>query len=81
MSDSVTASLIELLRCPQSQQRLALMSPDKLAALGLDCGAALVREDGRVCYPVENGFPNLLPDRAIALPVGEEPAPARLDPG
>ncbi len=78
---------LELLRCPESGQRLALASAEVLAGLealrregalsvpatapqwdpSLPLEAVLVREDGRVGYPVQGGIPILLPGHGFAL--------------
>jgi uncharacterized protein YbaR (Trm112 family) len=64
---TIDDELLAVLRCPESGQELRVATPDELAALALEPppDGALVREDGRVFYPVEDGFPILLLDRAI----------------
>lgn len=68
MSSPLSQEVIDLLQCPRSQQALHLASADELAqwashAEGLD--GLLINEDGTVAYPVEDGFPILLHDRAL----------------
>ncbi|XHR28824.1 MAG: hypothetical protein ACFUZC_23285 [Chthoniobacteraceae bacterium] len=78
---------LELLRCPESGQRLSLAPAEVLAGLealrcegvlsvpaaapqwdpALPLDAVLVREDGRVGYPVQGGIPILLPGHGFAL--------------
>ena len=57
--------LIALLRCPTSGQTLRIAPPEILAKVSLP--AALVREDGRVVYPIVDGIPLLLVDEAIRV--------------
>lgn len=65
--------MLELLRCPVTGQtlRMATASERKLFAPELE--SALIREDGRVIYPVKSGIPILLPTSAISL--RQEPSP------
>jgi uncharacterized protein YbaR (Trm112 family) len=57
--------LLELLCCPETRQPLRLATSEELARLGLD--AALVREDGRVAYPIRDAIPLLVLDEAVPL--------------
>jgi uncharacterized protein YbaR (Trm112 family) len=59
------AALLDLLCCPETRQPLREATADELSRLGLD--AALVREDGRVAYPICDGIPMLVPDEAMPL--------------
>ena len=80
-------ALLEILRCPETGQRLALAPPELVQSLedrrrkGLlktrslepqmslaePIEAALVREDGAVCYLIQKGVPLLLPDHGIVI--------------
>ena len=64
-ADMPCDDLIALLRCPTSGQKLRLAPPEVLARVSL--AAALVREDGRVVYPIVDGIPLLLVDDAIRV--------------
>jgi len=84
---SIAPELLELLRCPQTGQRLALAAPELLAQLEAQrhagtlalaaaqpqwdpaepLEAVLLREDGRVGYPVQGGIPILLPDHGFEI--------------
>lgn len=67
------ADLLSILCCPLTHQPLREALPDELAAFGSDLMAGLIREDGKVIYPVSNGIPLLLPGAAI--PVKPVPSP------
>ena len=61
----IDAAVLALLCCPLTHQPLRVASPDVLVRLQLD--AALVREDGRVAYPVRDGIPVLIAEEAVPL--------------
>ena len=60
--------LLAVLRCPVTRQALRPAPPELLARLDPPIEAALLREDGRVVYPVRNGIPVMLAGEAIMLP-------------
>lgn len=62
----IDADLLALLRCPLTMQPLRVAPPELLAQLRLD--AALIREDGRVAYPVRDGIPVMLAEEAVSIP-------------
>jgi uncharacterized protein len=77
----LSPELLEIVRCPETMQRLSMAPPELLdrlnaaplsnrsgnpAALPLEGG--LVREDGTVLYPIVHGIPVLLVDEAIGIP-------------
>lgn len=58
-------ALLELLCCPETRQPLRMATSEELARLGLH--AALVREDGRIAYPIRDEIPLLVLDEAVPL--------------
>ena len=58
-------ALLAMLVCPLTHQSLRVAPPEVLARLQLD--AALLRDDGRVAYPIRDGIPVLIAEEAIAL--------------
>ncbi len=63
----VAEEVLALIRCPQTRQRLRLATSEELARLPDAATEALIREDGRVAYPIRDGIPVLLIDAAITL--------------
>lgn len=62
------SELSALLRCPVTGQQLRIATPEELRALPEhDADGFLIREDGKVAYPVRNGIPSLLPESLIPL--------------
>jgi len=59
------AALLELLCCPETHQPLRFATTDELTHLSLE--SALLREDGRVAYPIRDGIPLLLVEEQIAI--------------
>ena len=61
--------MLGLVRCPLSGQPLRLASVEETQSFpALKAGqVAVIRQDGRVIYPVENGIPLLIPEEAISL--------------
>ena len=62
----IDPELLALLRCPETKQTLRVATPEELARVNLQAG--LVREDGRVIYPIQDGIPVLLREEAVTVP-------------
>ena len=64
-------ALLAILCCPASRQGLREATAEELARAATAAGAALeaglIREDGRVLYPIRNGIPVLIVDQGISL--------------
>ena len=69
----IHSDLLSILCCPVTHQPLREASREELQAFGSGLTAGLIREDGRVLYPVRNGIPHLVPGEAI--PLTPEPSP------
>lgn len=52
------AALLEILRCPETRQRLRPATPEECRKAGV--GEGLVREDGSALYPITDGIPCLV---------------------
>ncbi len=63
------ASLLDLVCCPETHQSLRFATADELSRLKSETppAAALLREDGRVAYPIRDGIPLLIIDEQIVL--------------
>ncbi len=61
----VEAGLLEILRCPETQQKLRPATAEECRQAG--CKAGLVREDGLVLYPITDGIPCLVKEAACRL--------------
>lgn len=61
------ASLLEILCCPETRQPLRFATTEELARLTPPPEAALVREDGRVAYPIRDRIPLLVIDEQLKL--------------
>ena len=59
------ASLLDLICCPETHQSLRFATTEELTRLSLD--SALLREDGRVAYPIRDGIPLLLVEEQLKL--------------
>jgi uncharacterized protein YbaR (Trm112 family) len=62
----IDPELLAILCCPETKQKLRLATPEELARVNLSAG--LIREDGRVIYPIRDGIPVLLLDEAVPVP-------------
>lgn len=71
MVSSMDASLLEILCCPVSRQALRVADAETLRRAAertsTTLSEGLLREDGRVLYPVKDGIPLLVPEEGIAL--------------
>jgi uncharacterized protein YbaR (Trm112 family) len=60
-------TLIDLLRCPLSGQSVRLASIEERAGLPAGLEGALVREDGKMAYPIRDGIPVLLAEEILPV--------------
>lgn len=80
----VDQSLLEILACPETKQKVALLDEARVAKINRSISAgqllnrsqkkidqtidsALIRADGKYCYPIRNDIPVMLIDEAIEL--------------
>ncbi|HZJ16845.1 MAG TPA: Trm112 family protein [Chthoniobacteraceae bacterium] len=61
----IDPELLALLRCPETKQTLRVATAEELAQVNLSAG--LIREDGRVIYPIRDGIPVLLLEEAVPM--------------
>jgi uncharacterized protein len=79
----LSPELLEIVRCPETMQRLSMAPPELLDRLNagplsnrsgnpatLPLEGGLLREDGTVLYPIVHGIPVLLIDEAVVIPQG-----------
>ena len=63
--------LLQILCCPLTRQPLRLADKDALndasAKVARPISEGLIREDGRMLYPISNGIPLLTPEEGISL--------------
>ena len=84
ISGTIAPELVELLRCPETHQRLTVAPRELLAWIEKEklrnrAGAVveepvsggLIREDGTLLYLIRDGIPIMLIDEAVPIP----PAP------
>jgi uncharacterized protein YbaR (Trm112 family) len=78
----VAKELLDLLACPATRQPLSVAPAELLARLNrvpglenqggarvrLPLAEGLLRADGRMLYPVQDGIPMLLVEEGIAIP-------------
>ncbi len=71
MKLAVSPNVLALLKCPRTKQALHLATPEeqeKWQALDDSAEGFLVSEDGSIAYPIDEGFPILLLERALEIP-------------
>lgn len=68
------ASLLDILCCPETRQPLRFATADELTRMTPSSStttpppeAALVREDGRVAYPIRDRIPLLVVEEQLVL--------------
>jgi uncharacterized protein YbaR (Trm112 family) len=65
------AALLELICCPLTHQSLRPAGPAEIdranAILAEPVSEGLVREDGRIFYPIRHGIPLLVPEEGLSL--------------
>lgn len=65
----LSKELLEQLRCPKTQQQLTLSTEEELSSwkdLDSTADQFLVSADGEFAYPIVDGYPILLLDRALS---------------
>jgi len=68
MTLPLSPQVLAQLRCPKSHQALHLATEDELLQwrqIDLETEQFLVTDDGEIAYPLEDGYPILLLDRAL----------------
>ena len=81
ISGTISPELLDLLRCPETHQRLTVASRELLARIEAEklrnrAGAVvegslsggLLREDGALLYLIRDGIPIMLIDEAVPIP-------------
>jgi uncharacterized protein len=67
----VDEELLQILCCPLTRQPLRLADRNTLSEASAKAARpileGLIREDGRMFYPISNGIPLLTPEEAIPL--------------
>jgi uncharacterized protein YbaR (Trm112 family) len=67
----VDRQLLEILCCPVTHQALRIAGEAELmsasAKASRPISEGLIREDGRVLYPISDGIPLLVPEEGIPL--------------
>lgn len=76
---TVSDEVLALLRCPRSKQPLHVAGPEELEKVRATVHAirpedpewegALLTADGATAYPIDDGYPILLLDRAVNLAI------------
>ena len=64
-------ALLEFVCCPLTHQALRMADKEELtsacAKASREIPEGLIREDGKVLYPISDGIPLLVPEEGIAL--------------
>jgi len=64
-------ALLDILCCPVTHQPLRMAASGELALanakLAESVAEGLMREDGRLFYPIKNGIPLLVPEEGLSL--------------
>jgi uncharacterized protein len=67
----VDDDMLRILCCPVTHQALHIADPaalsDASAKVSRPITEGLIREDGRMLYPIRNGIPLLMPEEGISL--------------
>jgi uncharacterized protein YbaR (Trm112 family) len=69
----IAPELLQILRCPQTLLPVRLALPEELARFSSAAGPqppleeGLIREDGKVLFPIRNGIPVMLMEEAIGI--------------
>jgi uncharacterized protein YbaR (Trm112 family) len=74
---TVDPQLVEILVCPETRRPVRLASAEELARVNAgvrsgarverELSAGLMRDDGRVLFPVDDGIPSMLIEESIPV--------------